>query len=100
RAVGMVQQCAVAQRRVDLYTMLGAAERATAVALECLRHVGIDWSAHPTEAEARREYDRMWSLLRNRGIGALVDLPLMKDPETLATLDLLTSLADQAFLHV
>jgi predicted ATPase len=54
RAVGMVQQCVVAQRRVDLYTMLGAGERAVVVALECLRHVGIDWAAHPTEAETRR----------------------------------------------
>src|SRR5262249_35067137 len=57
RAVGTVQRCAVARRRVDLYNMLGAAERAVAVALECLRHVGIDWSAHPTEAETRGEYE-------------------------------------------
>src|SRR5262249_35147716 len=36
RATGTVQRCAVAQRRVDLYTMLGAGGRAVAVALECL----------------------------------------------------------------
>src|SRR6185312_16376918 len=62
RAVGTVQQCFVARRRVDLYTMLGDGERAVTVALECLRHVGIDWSAHPTEAEAHAEYERIWSL--------------------------------------
>src|SRR5262249_54282234 len=32
RPVGTVQRCAVAQRRVDLYTMRGAGERAVAVA--------------------------------------------------------------------
>src|SRR5262249_56349826 len=53
RAVGTVQRCVVARRRVDLYVMLGAGERAVAVALECLRHVGIDWSAHPTDPETR-----------------------------------------------
>src|SRR5262249_37728448 len=92
RTVDNVQRCIVAQRRVDLYVILGAAERVVAVALECLRHVGIDWSAHPTEAEARREYERIWSLLGDRTIESLVDQPLMEDPEARATLDLLTSL--------
>nr|WP_233287105.1 AAA family ATPase [Bradyrhizobium oropedii] len=92
RAGGAVQQCIVAQRRVDLYVGLGAGERAVGVALESLRHVGIDWSAHPTEAEARREYERIWSLLGNRAIEDLVDLPLIRDPEAKATLDLLSSL--------
>jgi predicted ATPase len=92
RAVGTIQRCIVAQRRVDLYTMLGAGERAVTVALECLRHVGIDWSAHPTEAEARGEYERIWSLLENRSIEELVDLPLMQDPDALATLEVLTRL--------
>ena len=40
RAADTVQRCAVARRRVDLYTMLGAGDRAVAVGLECLRHVG------------------------------------------------------------
>ena len=93
RAAGTVQRCAVAQRRVDLYTMLGVGERAVASALECLRHVGIDWPAHPTEAEARGEYERIWSRLGNRAIEDLVDLPLMKDPEALAALNVLTSLS-------
>jgi len=92
RAVGTVQRCAVAQRRADLYTVLGAGDRAVAVALECLRHVGIEWSAHPTEAETRGEYERFWSRLGTRTIDDLVDLPLMQDPEALATLDVLSSL--------
>ncbi|HKA59873.1 MAG TPA: AAA family ATPase, partial [Gemmatimonadales bacterium] len=96
RPVGTVQRCAVAQRRVDLYTMLGAGERAVAVALECLGHVGIDWPAHPTEAEARGEYERMRSRLGNRAIEDLVDLPLMQDPEALATLNVLTILSARA----
>src|SRR5262249_29962658 len=93
RAAGTIQRCVVAQRRVDLYTMIGAGERAVTVALECLRHVGINWSAHPTEAETRGEYQCIWSRLGNRAIGGLLDLPLMRDPEALATLDLLTSLS-------
>jgi predicted ATPase len=91
RAAGTVQRCAVAHRRAHLYTMLGASERAVVVALECLRHVGIDWSAHPTEEEARGEYDRFWSRLGSRAIEDIVALPLMQDSEALAILDVLTS---------
>jgi predicted ATPase len=92
RAVDTVQRAAVASRRVDLYTMLGASDRSVAVGLECLRHASIDWAAHPTELEARREYERIWSQLGTRAIEDLIDLPLMQDPESLATLDVLTAL--------
>jgi PAS domain S-box-containing protein len=93
RTVGTIQRCAAAQRRVDLCVGLRAGERAVGVALECLRYVSIDWSSHPTEVDARSEYERIWSLLGSRTIEDLADLPLMKDPEARATLDVLTSLA-------
>ena len=98
RAVGTVQRCNVAQRRADLYAMLGTCERAVAVGLECLRHIGIDWSAHPTDEETRNEYERFWSLLGSREIEDIVDLPPMQDSEALATIYLLTSLSVPAFL--
>ena len=45
----------------DLYVTLDQSARAVAVGLDFLRHVGIDWSPHPTAEEARREYRRIWS---------------------------------------
>src|SRR5262249_32143295 len=98
RAASSVQRCVVAQRRTDLYTMLGTGEPAVAVALECLRHVGIDWSAHPTVAEMRGEYDRFWSRLGDRAMEYLFALPLMQDREALATLDVLTSVEVPAWV--
>ena len=92
RAVGTVQRCAVARRRVDLYAMLGESDRAVIVGLDCLRHVGIDWPAHPTKAEALAEYERIWSSLGNRAIEDIAELPMMNNPELLATLDLLAAL--------
>src|SRR4029453_7446859 len=86
RAAGAIQRCAVARRRVNLYTMLGAGERAVTVTLECLGQVGIDWSPHPTEVEARSEYERFWSRLGSRVIEGLRALPLLHDPEAQATL--------------
>ncbi|MGV7212568.1 PAS domain S-box protein [Bradyrhizobium sp. UFLA05-112] len=96
RAVGTVQRCVVARRRAHLYMMLNAHEQGVEIALECLRYVGINWSTHPTEAETRAEYEQFWSRLGNRAIEDLVDLPLMQDPEGLATIELVTALHSPA----
>ena len=61
-----------------------------AVCIDYLRSVGIEWSAHPTEEEARREYERVWTKIGHRAIEDLVDLPLMSDLTSLGTLDVLT----------
>jgi PAS domain S-box-containing protein len=97
RAANTVERATVACLRVDLYTTLDQGSRAIAVGLDYLRHLGIDWSPHPTEEEARREYERIWSQLGSRTIEALIELPLMSDPASLATLDLLTKIGPPAF---
>ena len=90
RAANTVELATVACLREDLYTTLGQSDRAVAVCLEYLQKMGVDWSPHPTEEEGRREYERIWSQLGNREIEDLIELPLMSDPASLATLDVLT----------
>src|SRR5712664_3460810 len=96
RAANTVERATVACLRVDLYTSLDQSSRAIAVGLDYLQHLGIDWSPHPTEEEARREYERIWSQLGSRTIEALIELPLMSDPASLATLDVLTKIGAPA----
>ena len=90
RSANPVDQATVACLRIDVYTMLGRCDRAVDVCLAYLHQRGIDWSPHPTEEEARREYERTWSLLGPREVEELIDLPLMREPESVATLDVLT----------
>jgi PAS domain S-box-containing protein len=97
RAANTVERATVACLRADLYMTLDQGSRAIAVGLDYLRHLGIDWSPHPTEEEARHEYERIWSQLGGRAIEALIDLPLMSDAASLATLDVLTKLVAPAF---
>jgi PAS domain S-box-containing protein len=92
RATKTVERATVASLLVDLHTALDQSSRAIAVALDYFRHLGIDWSPHPTNEEARREYERVWAQLGSRAIESLIDLPLMSDPESLATLDVLTKI--------
>jgi predicted ATPase len=97
RAATTVERATVTCLRADLYTTLDQSNRGVAVGLDYLRHLGIDWSPHPTEEEARLEYERIWSQIGGRTIEGLVDLPLMSDPASLATLDVLTKLGPAAF---
>ena len=97
RAVTTVELTTVACLRVDLYMSIDRSDRAVAVGLDHLRHLGIDWSPQPTKEEARREYERIWSQLGGRTIENLIELPLMSDPSSLATLDLLIRIAVPAF---
>jgi PAS domain S-box-containing protein len=92
RAANTVERATVACLRADLYTTLDQSSRAIAVGLDYLRHLAIDWSPHPTEEAARREYERIWSQLGSRTIEDLIELPFMSDPSSLATLDVLTKL--------
>jgi PAS domain S-box-containing protein len=96
RAANTVERATVTCLRADLYTTLDQSSRAIAVGLDYLRHLGIDWSPHPTDEEARREYERIWSQLGSRTIESLIDLPLMSDPASLATLDVLTKIGPPA----
>ena len=95
-AATTVEQAAVACLRMDLYMTLAQTSRAVAAGLGYLRRLGIGWQPHPTEEEARREYERIWPKLGCRTIEELIDLPLMSDPASLATFDVLIKLGPPA----
>ncbi|MEA2771878.1 MAG: hypothetical protein QOD93_4840, partial [Acetobacteraceae bacterium] len=96
RATTTVEQASVACLHINVCTVLDQSDRAVAVCLNYLRQVGIRWSPHPTEEEERREYDRIWSLLGSRTIEDLIDLPLMDDPASFATVEVLSKIVAPA----
>ncbi|MDN7177290.1 AAA family ATPase [Caballeronia sp. SEWSISQ10-4 2] len=96
RAANVPERANVTGLRVDLYMTLDQASNAVAVALDYLGHLGIDWSPHTAEEKARKEYERIWSQLGNRAIEELIDLRLMTDVESLATMDVLVKVMPAA----
>ena len=96
RPTTTVEQAIVACSRIDVCTALLQTDRAVAVCLNYLRQIAIDWSPHPNEQEVRREYECVWSLLGSRTIEGLVDLPVMEDPASLATVDVLSKVLPSA----
>ncbi len=96
RARTIVDSAAVTRVRINLYTNLDHSDSAVEVGLEYLRRFNGQWSPHPTEQDVRQEYDRLWQRLGSSSIEALLDLPLMSDPDRRATMDVLTVLTSPA----
>src|SRR4029077_3871453 len=98
RAGRLVDSAAVTRLREDLFMTVGRSDRAVEACLDYLRHVGVQWSAHPAKEEVQREYERLWRQIGSRSIEDLVHLPLMTDPEGRATIDVLTAALAPAHL--
>ena len=60
------------------------------------RALGVEWPPHPTREQALGEYERIWSLLDERNIEDLIELPLLSDPAMLGNLDVLTEVVPPA----
>jgi predicted ATPase/signal transduction histidine kinase len=90
RATDTVELAMATCLGIDVYMTLGQMDRAIAICLEYLQYLAIDWPLHPTEEQVKTEYQRVWSQLGNREIEEVIDLPLMSDPASIATLDVLT----------
>jgi PAS domain S-box-containing protein len=93
RAVTRREHAIVAGLQVDLYQAVDRNGEAVDVGLRALRHLGVDIPAHPTEVDAQRAYDGVWIRLGTRAIEDLVNVPLMNDSDSLATVDLLIRVA-------
>ena len=96
RAANPVELATVTCLRMNVYTIRNQSDRSVALCLDYLRHLGIEWSAHPTEKEVRWEYERIWSQLGSRAVEDIIQLPQMSNPESLATLDVLAEVLPPA----
>ncbi|EJM62822.1 trifunctional serine/threonine-protein kinase/ATP-binding protein/sensor histidine kinase [Pseudomonas sp. GM48] len=92
RATTTIERANVVCLQMDVYLLMDRSDGAVAVCLAYLRHVGIEWSAHPSDDEVRQEYDHIWSLLGDREIEELIELSLMEDAGSLMTVSALSKL--------
>ena len=81
---------------IDVYMTISQINRAIAIGLDYLHHLGIDWPLQPTEEQVQSEYERIWARLGSREIEEVMDFPLMSDPTSIATLDVLTKVLSSA----
>jgi PAS domain S-box-containing protein len=98
RARNRHDACLATRLRLTLYTTLDRCDRAVEVFLDWLRGEGTAWPTRPTRDDVLREYQRIGALLGGREIEALIDLPLVVDPDVLDTLDVFTEIVTPSIL--
>ncbi|OSJ33781.1 hypothetical protein BSZ19_14295 [Bradyrhizobium japonicum] len=96
RVTHTADRAVVARLGIDLYVKLNQPSRSVAVGIEYLSHLGIHWSPHPTDEEARQTYLRVWSELDRHTTEELKALAVMTDPASLVVLDVLNRLSSPA----
>ncbi|MGK3989879.1 AAA family ATPase [Sorangium sp. So ce136] len=75
---------------IDLHTTTADFERAARSALSCARRFDIDVPLHPARDAVELAAREVWREVRDRRIEALVSLPRMVDPDTLAVMTVLS----------
>ncbi len=92
RCEDAVERALVACLLADVYVALRQLEQSVAVGLEYLHRAGLEIPAQPTAAQARAAYDKVSAALGGRSLEELLGLPLMTDPASRATLDVLAKI--------
>ncbi len=97
RVASKVDEAAVNNLKVRLHVLKSENDEAIATAFACLRRLGIDIPAHPTQEQVQAEYETVWQILDGRSIESLIDLPLMTDPVLQAAMQVLSEVALPAY---
>ena len=87
-----LEKTAVYHMEVELYTGKTELLRAVQSGLEGLELLGVSISSNPTDKEVLANYEMLWNELADKSIESLINLPLMKEPEMRAALDILQAL--------
>jgi PAS domain S-box-containing protein len=91
--------CVVTRLRLTLCVTRDQSDRAVQVFLDWLRRDGTVWSPRPTRDDVMLEYGRIRTLLGDRQIEDLVDLPVMTDPDVLDTVEVFTEMVTPAWAY-
>jgi PAS domain S-box-containing protein len=84
--------CIATRLRLTLYMTLDRCDLCIDVFLDWLRREGTEWATRPTRDDVMVEFNRIWSLLGDRQIEDLIDLPVITDPDLLDTFDVFTEI--------
>ncbi|WPB77146.1 ATP-binding sensor histidine kinase [Archangium violaceum] len=92
RARTLADTAAVYRLRSDLHLAAGEIHACVSCLLECLERMGMPMALHPSWEEVVAANDEVWTLMGERSIASLVELPLVEDPDLKAVLGILGAL--------
>jgi PAS domain S-box-containing protein len=97
RGESKVDRASAYHLKILLHIVKSENAQAVPTALTCLRLLGIDIPAHPTQAQVQAEYEEIWENLNGRPIESLIELPLMTDLELQAAMQVIPTLRTPAY---
>ena len=97
RGATKIDEASVYCLKIQLDVLNLEYQQAVATGLTCLRELGIDVPAHPTEDQVQAEYEALWHTLDGRTIESLIDLPLLTDPELVAATQVISVISTPAY---
>ncbi|QRO02025.1 AAA family ATPase [Archangium violaceum] len=97
RARTRADTAAVYRLKGNLHVAASEIQTALATLVECLAQMGMPMSLRPTWEEVVAANEEVWTLLGNRPIESLVDLPRMTDPDMEAVMSVLGALFAPAY---
>ncbi|EAU69933.1 serine/threonine protein kinase and signal transduction histidine kinase (sthk) with gaf and pas/pac sensor [Stigmatella aurantiaca DW4/3-1] len=77
--------------------LAGDIQEGTSCMLECLAKLGLPMVTHPAWEEVVAAHDEVWTLLGDRSIESLIDLPPMTDPDIKMVMGALSSAFTSAY---
>ncbi|MCY1077341.1 trifunctional serine/threonine-protein kinase/ATP-binding protein/sensor histidine kinase [Archangium lansingense] len=92
RARARVDMAAVYRLESDLLLAANEIQGAKSCLLEALAQLGMPLPPHPSRKEVVAANEEVWTLLGDRPIEQLVELPLMTDPDIKAVMNVLAAL--------
>ncbi|HSP78905.1 MAG TPA: GAF domain-containing protein, partial [Myxococcaceae bacterium] len=97
RAHTRAETAAVYHLKNELHIAAGEIQASVASLLECLAGFGMPMPAHPSWEEVLAAKEEVRTLLGDRPIESLLELPLMNDPDMEAVLNVLAALFTPAY---
>ena len=99
RAKTVVDKVQAYDTRIQGYLSQGNLKEALKTGSEALKRLGIDLIENPSQADIQRELKSTATLLAEREIENLINLPEMTAPEPLAAMSILASMRSAAFIR-
>ncbi|WP_392534047.1 AAA family ATPase [Nostoc sp. C117] len=104
--VGIVQNCAnslldtvkLYTVQIQAYVSQNQPKEAVNTGLQILKLLGVEFPEKVNPSDVGRGFEEITSILNGKEASDLIDLPLMTDPDKLATLKLLSSLFAATFI--
>ncbi|NJO43061.1 MAG: AAA family ATPase [Cyanobacteria bacterium RU_5_0] len=98
RAKTVVDKVQAYDSRIQGYLSQGNLKKALKTGFEALKLLGIDLIENPSQADIQRELESTATLLAEREIKDLINLPEMTAPEPLAAMSILVNMGAAAFI--